>query len=167
MRTLRLLNVDDPSERSRFEGLSVEGKHKGKHEEYVKEGSPIFSLVVVDGMWIEANLKETELTHVKIGQQATIKVDTYPDRSWPVTVESISPATGAEFSLLPPQNASGNWIKVVQRIPVKLKLADTGTGPPLRAGMSVIVEIDTLHERKLPAFITSALAWVKGGEKAR
>jgi membrane fusion protein (multidrug efflux system) len=135
--------------------------------EYVKEGSPIFSLVVVDGMWIEANLKETELTHVEIGQRATIKVDTYPDRSWPVTVESISPATGAEFSLLPPQNASGNWVKVVQRVPVKLKLVDAGNGPPLRAGMSVIVEIDTLHERKLPEFITSALAWVKGGEKAR
>ena len=90
-----------------------------------------------------------------------ISVDSYPDHVWRARVESISMATGAEFSLLPPQNATGNWVKVVQRIPIKLKLLDGPYEPPLRAGMSVVVEIDTKHERELPSFIKNAFAWVK------
>ncbi len=130
--------------------------------EYVRAGKPIFTLVATDSIWVEANLKETELTYVRVGQDAKIRVDTYPGRVWRARVESISPATGAEFSLLPPQNATGNWVKVVQRIPVRLKLYGDTTQPPLRAGMSVIVEIDTRHERNLPGFVKTALAWVKG-----
>jgi membrane fusion protein, multidrug efflux system len=131
--------------------------------EYVQAGKPIFSIVAADGVWIQANLKETDLTHIQAGQQATVRVDAYPDHEWTAIVSSISPATGAEFALLPPQNTSGNWVKVVQRIPVRLEVVQTNTDPPLRAGMSVIVEIDTMHERKTPSFIASALALVHGG----
>lgn len=129
--------------------------------EFVKAGTPIFSVVATGNIWVEANLKETDLTHVKVGQDTNISIDSYPDRIWRARVESISMATGAEFSLLPPQNATGNWVKVVQRIPIKFKLLDSPYDPPLRAGMSVVVEIDTLHERELPGFIKSALAWVQ------
>ena len=117
--------------------------------EYVEAGEPIFSIVETNGVWVEANLKETELTNVEVGQKATIKVDAYPGVIWQARVESISPATGAEFSLLPPQNATGNWVKVVQRIPVRFAIENVAGMPTLRAGMSVLVEIDTLHEREI------------------
>ena len=130
--------------------------------EYVTAGVPIFSIVSVDPLWVEANLKETNLTHVREGLKARIRVDAYPDHSWRAKVVSIAPATGAEFSILPPQNASGNWVKVVQRIPVRLELERRPDDPPLRAGMSVSVEIDTQHERTLPALFDSASAWVTG-----
>lgn len=130
--------------------------------EYVTAGRPVFSVVGWKDVWVEANLKETELTHVKEGQTATVTVDAYPDAKWKARVSSIAPATGAEFSILPPQNATGNWVKVVQRIPVRLDVIDSESGPPLRAGMSVIVSIDTLHERDLPPFIKSAVALIKG-----
>ena len=90
--------------------------------EQVKAATPLFALVVVSRPWVEANFKETELTHVRVGQKATVVLDTYPDTTWEAVVESLSPATGAEFAILPPQNASGNWVKVVQRLPVKLRL---------------------------------------------
>ena len=131
--------------------------------EYVEAGEAIFSLLSSDALWITANLKETELTHVEVGQQATVRVDAYPDHAWQATVASISPATGAEFSLLPPQNASGNWVKVVQRIPVRLSIKpeDMLSAPALRAGMSLQVTIDTLYERPLPNVLRTALAWIK------
>ncbi len=135
--------------------------------EYVRAGTPIFSVVATNDIWVEANLKETDLTHVRVGQETDIEVDSYPDRIWRARVESISMATGAEFSLLPPQNATGNWVKVVQRIPIKFKLLDSPYDPPLRAGMSVVVKIDTLHERELPGFIKNALAWVHKKEPAK
>ena len=122
----------------------------------------MFSLVGIDDFWIEANLKETDLTHVQVGQAAAVEVDAYPNRVWQAVVARISPATGAEFAILPPQNASGNWIKVVQRVPVRIELEDPHGGPPLRAGMSVSVSIDTKHKRQLPQVIASALAWVNG-----
>ena len=123
---------------------------------------PVFSLVGVKDIWIEANLKETELTYVREGQSATITVDAYPDAEWKARVSSIAPATGAEFSILPPQNATGNWVKVVQRIPVRLQVVGSESGPPLRAGMSVVVTIDTLHKRVLPSFVQGAVALLKG-----
>jgi membrane fusion protein (multidrug efflux system) len=129
--------------------------------EYIEEGDPVFSVVSMGPVWIEANLRETDLTNVRVGQTATIRVDAYPDRAWTAAVGSISPATGAEFAVLPPQNASGNWVKVIQRIPVRLQLTNRPDGPTLRAGMSVRVEIDTGHERTLPGIIASALGWVK------
>ncbi|MEK9752132.1 MAG: HlyD family secretion protein [Rhodospirillaceae bacterium] len=130
--------------------------------EYIQAGAPIFSLVGTGQVWVRANYKETDLTHVRVGQSATLKVDTYPDVTFQARVASIAPATGAEFALLPPQNASGNWVKVVQRLPVRLELIKSYDGPPLRAGMSVIVEIDTQHKRKLPGLVSQAMAWMDG-----
>ena len=109
-------------------------------------------LVSTDDVWVEANMKETDLTYVRLGNQVDISVDTYPGRFWSGTVESISPASGAEFSLLPAQNTSGNWVKVVQRITVKVRVDRKPNDPPLRAGMSVIVDIDTKHRRSLADF---------------
>jgi membrane fusion protein (multidrug efflux system) len=107
------------------------------------------SLVASDNLWIEANPKETDLSHLKVGDEATVSVDAYPDYSWRAKVTSLSPATGAEFSVLPPQNASGNWVKVVQRVPVKLALEAEPGAPQLTSGMSVNVSIDTGHRRSL------------------
>ena len=130
--------------------------------EYVTAGTPVFSLIAADRVWVEANLKETDLTHVRKGQRARVVVDAYPEHAWQASVSVIAPATGAEFALLPPQNATGNWVKVVQRVPVRLKLERRENDPPLRAGMSVEIEIDTEVERSLPKFVDSALAWVRG-----
>lgn len=122
--------------------------------------SPVMSVVADRGAWIEANFKETDLTWVRPGQPVTVHVDTYPDREWRGTVQSISQATGAEFSVIPPQNATGNWVKVVQRIPVRVAIRDDGDDPALRAGMSTSVEIDTGRSRELPEFLRTALSWI-------
>jgi membrane fusion protein (multidrug efflux system) len=110
----------------------------------VVAGLPVLSLARKGSLWVEANLKETRITHVKVGDRATVKADAYPDVTWQAEVASLSPASGSEFALIPPQNASGNWVKVVQRIPVALHfLPGQEDKPPLRAGMSVEVTIDT------------------------
>jgi membrane fusion protein (multidrug efflux system) len=129
---------------------------------YLQASTPAFSVVATDHVWIEANPKETDLTYVRAGQTVTVSVDTYPDVEFHGTVASLSPASGAEFSLLPAQNTSGNWVKVVQRIPLRVRLDIAPNQPPLRAGMSVIVEIDTGHSRGLPLVVKSAIAAVKG-----
>ncbi len=121
--------------------------------------NPVMSLVADTDPWIEANYKETDLTYVKPGQPVSIQVDTYPDHEWHGTVESIAQATGAEFSVIPPQNATGNWVKVVQRIPVRIAVKTDAGDPPLRVGMSTSVEIDTGHRRELPAFVQAAASW--------
>jgi len=131
---------------------------------YVSAGRPAFSLVSDQDVWVEANLKETDMTFVRPGQPATIEVDTYPNVEFRGTVESVGAATGSEFSALPAQNATGNWVKVVQRIPVRLKITPAPDQPPLRAGMSVVVAIDTGHTRSLPSVIRSAFAWFGGGK---
>ncbi len=118
--------------------------------QYVTVGQSMCSLVESGSLYIEANLKETELTHVKPGDAATVGVDTYPDRVWHATVTSIGAGTGSEFSVLPPQNATGNWVKIVQRLPVRLHIVPGEDVGALRAGMSVTVEIDTGH-RTAPA----------------
>ena len=117
--------------------------------EQVKAATPLFAIVRDSRAWVEANFKETELTWVRPGQTATVTLDIYPDVTWEAEVESISPATGAEFALLPPQNASGNWVKVVQRLPVRLKLLPMPDEFPLRAGMTASVKVDTKRERHL------------------
>ncbi|MDQ7251210.1 HlyD family secretion protein [Dongia sedimenti] len=127
---------------------------------YLTAGRPAFSLVSNNDLWIDANLKETDLTYVKAGQEAHVSVDTYPDVDFVAEVQSVGAATGSEFSALPAQNATGNWVKVVQRIPVRLKLEPKPDQPQLRAGMSVEVEIDTGHTRSLPSLIHSAMAWI-------
>ncbi len=114
---------------------------------YLSKATPALSVVAADHPWVEAEPKETQLTYVKPGQAVTITVDTYPDVKWTGKVESISPASGAEFALLPAQNTSGNWVKVVQRIPVRIAVTVDPTKPVLRAGMSAEIEIDTGHKR--------------------
>ena len=126
--------------------------------EWVEEGEPAFGLIQVGKTWIEANLKETQLTHVREGQEVTVEVDAYPDVVWKGIVASISPATGAEFSVLPPQNASGNWVKVVQRLPVRIEIQKTADHPPLRAGMTASITVDTHHKRELWKTVKTAIA---------
>jgi membrane fusion protein (multidrug efflux system) len=116
--------------------------------EHLDAGDAAFSLIVDQTPWVIANLKETELTNIEVGQTAVISPDAYPDVLIDAEVESISPATGAEFAILPPQNATGNWVKVVQRLPVKLRLKPGPGLSSLRAGMSVKAEIDTKKERQ-------------------
>jgi membrane fusion protein (multidrug efflux system) len=126
--------------------------------DYVTPGQPLFTLVETAPIWVEANFKETQLTYMRVGQHATLTLDSYPDVKWEAVVESISPATGSEFSLLPPQNASGNWVKVVQRLPVRLAVRMEPGQPPLRLGMSVDVTVDTGHRRHIPGFGPSRAA---------
>lgn len=129
--------------------------------EYIKSATPVFSVIGTERIWIEANLKETELTWVRTGQPARIVVDAYPDIAWEAVVESISPAAGSEFALLPPQNASGNWVKVVQRLPVRLALQNPAAEPALRAGMTAEIRIDTGRQRSLAELIGSVIAAVR------
>jgi membrane fusion protein (multidrug efflux system) len=112
---------------------------------YVTASTPVFSMIS-KRVWIEANFKETELTHMHPGQTATVEIDTYPDSAFKATVESLSPGTGLTFSLLPPENATGNWVKVVQRLPVRLALEDP-KDKLLHAGLSATVEVDTQYRR--------------------
>jgi membrane fusion protein (multidrug efflux system) len=126
---------------------------------YLPASTTAFYLVKANHAWVDANPKETELTYVRSGQRATVKVDTYPDTRWSGVVESISPAAAQEFSLLPAQNSSGNWVKVVQRIPMRVRVDTSDKNlPPLRAGMSVEVEVDTGHARGLPHVLTAMFA---------
>jgi membrane fusion protein (multidrug efflux system) len=120
--------------------------------ERVERGVPVFSLIEDRPVWVEANFKETQLTHMREGQEVTVVADAYPDAQWRGRVSTISPATKAEFSLLPAQNSSGNWVKVVQRVPVLIALQPAPAGQaPLRAGMTVTARVDTGHVRTLSA----------------
>ncbi len=123
---------------------------------YLTASTTAFFLVDTDHVWVDATPKETELTYVRPGQNVTITVDTYPDVEWHGVVESVSPAAAQEFSLLPAQNTSGNWVKVVQRVPMRIRIDTSDKDlPPLRAGMSVVVDVDTGHARGLPGFLKS------------
>ena len=116
---------------------------------FVTAGTPVFAVIDDTAPWVDANPKETDITNLQIGQRATVFVDTFPDTVFFGTVESVSPGTGAQFAILPPQNASGNWVKVVQRVPVRIRLERDPALSGLRAGMSVIVDIDTGKRRSL------------------
>jgi membrane fusion protein (multidrug efflux system) len=154
------LDLSRTTIRAPFDGVVV--NNRVQQGEQVKAAAPLFVLVVVSRPWVEANFKETELTHVRVGQKATVVLDTYPDVTWEAVVESLSPATGAEFAVLPPQNASGNWVKVVQRLPVKLRLAPQSGEPSLRAGMTATVRIDTGRERT----VATTVGQILGGRTA-
>jgi membrane fusion protein (multidrug efflux system) len=116
---------------------------------YLTAGTTIFAIVSDKGLWVDANPKETDITWLLKGQPATLTVDAFPDHPIKAHVEAISPGTGAQFSMIPAQNASGNWVKVVQRVPVRLALDEDVDQGMLRAGMSVSVKIDTGRERSL------------------
>ncbi|MBB6353172.1 membrane fusion protein (multidrug efflux system) [Aminobacter aganoensis] len=126
--------------------------------QYVGAGTALFSLVETGDTWVEANFKETQLTHMKPGQEAEIVLDTYPDRTFRGTVEAIGAGTGAEFSLLPAQNATGNWVKVTQRIPVRVKVDTADGGLAMRTGMSATVSIDTGVSRGFGSIFGHAVA---------
>ena len=117
--------------------------------QYVMAGDTAMALVVSGKVWIEANFTETDLTYVHPDQPVTISIDTYPDTVWKGTVDSLSPATGAEFSVIPAQNATGNWVKIAQRVAVRIRLEALPNVPQLRAGLSANVAIDTGHRRRL------------------
>src|SRR5262245_17963989 len=128
--------------------------------EYLPAAQPAFSLVSSADIWIEANPKESDLTYLKEGAPAVVTVDAYPGREWQATVKSLAPATGTEFSVLPAQNATGNWVKVVQRVPIRLTVQMPADAPPLRTGMSANVEIDTGHRRHLGDLFAAAKEFV-------
>lgn len=132
--------------------------------EQITAAEPLFAIVTDTAPWVDANFKETELTYVEVGQSAKIVLDIYPEYTWEAEVKSISPATGAEFSILPPQNASGNWVKVVQRLPVRLQLKPIGDAPPLRAGMTATATIDTGRQRSLSDIFDGITALAKTSE---
>src|SRR5712671_2761087 len=122
--------------------------------QYLAAAATAFNIVSTDHVWVQASPKETELTYVKPGQKVTVEVDTYPGQQWIGTVDSISPASASSFSLLPAENTSGNWVKVVQRIPMRVSVANSPGKPQLRAGMSVELSVATGHERGFPSFLT-------------
>lgn len=119
--------------------------------DFVSSGATVFSMMSSRHVWIEANFRETGLTHMRPGQPAIVDVDTYPGRRFKAHVVSISPGTGSEFSVLPPENATGNWVKVVQRLPVRLELDNIDPKWPLYSGMSVTAQVDTRQSAHTPS----------------
>jgi membrane fusion protein (multidrug efflux system) len=142
-RNLRLTSIVAP-----FDGIpnNVESIAVGA---FLNAGQSAFPLVSTNDLYIEANIRETDLTYVKAGDPARIAIDAYPESSIAGKVTTLAPASGSVFALLPPQNATGNWVKVVQRIPVRLSFGEIPHGLALRAGMSVKISIDTGHQRSL------------------
>lgn len=131
---------------------------------YVTAGTPVFSIVDDKHPWVDANPKETDITYLQLGQKASIYVDTFPGHAFHGTVIAVSPGTGAQFAILPPQNASGNWVKVVQRVPVRIAFEPSQDMSKLRSGMSVTVDIDTRRRRSLASLFGNNVARAKDGE---
>jgi membrane fusion protein (multidrug efflux system) len=129
---------------------------------YLTAGMAVFSVVSSEVLWIDANPKETDLTYVRPGQPVAITVDAFPDRRLQGVVAAISPGTGAQFAILPPQNAAGNWIKIVQRVPVRVEFAPGQDLRRLRAGMSAAVEIDTGRRSRLALILGGSAAAEQG-----
>jgi membrane fusion protein (multidrug efflux system) len=137
----------------------VAGNRAGQVGQYVKAGTQLLSLVPLSRVYVTANFKETQLTHMRPGQLATVAVDAYPDLTIDGHIESFAPASGAEFSLLPPDNATGNFTKIVQRVPVRVALP--ANGPligRLRPGLSVTVTVDTRDTGAADGFVGAAEA---------
>src|SRR5262247_2526377 len=120
---------------------------------FVAAGTPVLSVIDDAHPWVDANPKETDITYLQRGQKVTIDVDTFPNHTFRGTVAAISPGTGAQFAILPPQNASGNWVKVVQRVPVRIAIDAGEDVSLLRAGMSANVSIDTGRRRSLASLL--------------
>lgn len=142
------LDLSHVQVRAPLEGIAV--NVSALSGETVVAGAPLLSIVDDNHLWLEANFKETDLTHMQPGQPVNVKLDTFPDNNWQGHVASITPATGAQFSLLPAQNSSGNWVKVVQRISVRIELDNYAGDPMLAAGMSAEVSVDIGQKRSLP-----------------
>ena len=161
-RDMAALDLDDTVVRAPVAGIV--SRMRLQPGEWLEEGEPAFSIINPASTWVEANLKETQLENVRVGQRVEIAVDAYPGQVWQGEIVSISPATGAEFALIPPQNATGNWVKVVQRLPVRIAVHPAEDQPPLRAGMTVTVTIDTEVEPELAELAKGALASVRGAK---
>jgi membrane fusion protein (multidrug efflux system) len=117
---------------------------------FAAASTPIFTVIDDARPWVDANMKESDLTYVTVGQKVDIEVDAFPNHAFHGTVGSLSPGTGAQFAILPPQNATGNFVKVVQRVPVRIYLDyDDAAVKKLKAGMSTYTTIDTEHRRTL------------------
>ncbi|HEY5305299.1 MAG TPA: HlyD family secretion protein [Pseudolabrys sp.] len=114
---------------------------------FVAPGTPVLSVIDDQAPWVDANPKETDITYLRIGQPATLDIDSFPDHTFKGHVVAVSPGTGSQFSILPPQNATGNWVKVVQRVPLRIAFDKDEDTHLLRSGMSVVVDIDTGHSR--------------------
>ena len=140
--------LDDTVVRAPYDGVVFQASAL-QPGQYLRAGTAAFGMVSSDNLWVESNPKETEITWVKDGDPVELAVDSYPDRLWHGTVQSIAPNSGSEFSVLPAQNSSGNWVKVVQRMQLRIHVDQAPGDPPLRAGMSVVVSIDTGHKRQL------------------
>jgi len=126
---------------------------------YVAAGTPVFSIIDVANPWVDANPKESDFTHVAVGQPVSLEVDAFPDHVFKGSIGSLSPGTGAQFAILPPQNATGNFVKVVQRVPVRIYFdPDDKLVGKLKAGMSVYASIDTGHRRSLAGLLGMAQA---------
>jgi membrane fusion protein (multidrug efflux system) len=126
---------------------------------FVAVGTPVFSIIDTSRPWVDANLKESDFTYVAVGQSVTIDVDAFPDHAFKGTIGSLSPGTGAQFAILPPQNATGNFVKVVQRVPVRIYFdSNDKFVQKLKAGMSAYTSIDTGHRRSLAALFGFAPA---------
>jgi membrane fusion protein (multidrug efflux system) len=138
-----LFNLTSATVTAPIDGIvtHVEGLQAG---DYVDAGTAAFVLVSTRDLWVEANFKEVQLTHMLPGQSASVRIDAYPNRIIRAKVVSISPGTGSQFALLPPENATGNWVKVVQRLPVRLRLEDN---VPVQSGLSALVTVDTQYRR--------------------
>ena len=126
---------------------------------YLAAGQQAMSMVAIQNAWADSNLRETDLTNVRPGDPATVEVDTYPDHPFRAHVQTINPATGAVFALIPPQNASGNWVKVVQRVPVRVAIDHQDGDPVLRNGLSCTVTIDTGNRRTLSTLWRDIKGW--------
>jgi membrane fusion protein (multidrug efflux system) len=121
---------------------------------FVAAGTPVFSVIDTANPWVDANLKESDFTYVATGQPVSIEVDAFPDHVFKGTIGSLSPGTGAQFAILPPQNATGNFVKVVQRVPVRIYFDSHDKDvQKLKAGMSAYTTIDTGHRRSLAALL--------------
>ncbi|MCF8470292.1 MAG: HlyD family secretion protein [Parvibaculum sp.] len=134
------LNLERTIVRAPFPGVLGKRPQVG---DTVAHGEPVVSLISRQRVWVEANFKETQLTGVHAGQDAIVTIDTYPNHEWHGRVASIAQGTGSQFSVLPAQNATGNWVKVVQRVPVLIEIERRDGDPEIRAGMSCEAEIDT------------------------
>jgi membrane fusion protein (multidrug efflux system) len=125
-------------------------------------GQPVFAVVADKNLWVDGNPKESDLTYVREGQPASVTIDAFPGKAWQGTICSIAPGTGAQFSILPPQNASGNWVKVVQRVPLRFCFAPDEDTSNLRAGMSAYLSIDTGRVRTLKGVLDDLAGGVDG-----
>jgi membrane fusion protein (multidrug efflux system) len=129
---------------------------------FLPAGTPVFPIIDTSKPWVDANLKESDFTHVAAGQPVSIDVDAFPDHVFKGTIGSLSPGTGAQFAILPPQNATGNFVKVVQRVPVRIYFDPNDKDVArLKAGMSAYASIDTGHRRSLAALLGLAAAHAK------